>query len=76
MLTHIGGLLGSLATDMSFRYLGPVFVGEAITCTATVTERDEEKRRVEASAEFVNQDGAEVLRASFGGLPGRVRLAR
>src|SRR4051812_6796577 len=57
MLTHIGGLLGFLATEMSFRYLGPVFVGDTITCTVTVTEKDEEKRRVEASAEFVNQDG-------------------
>lgn len=76
MLTHIGGLLGFLATEMSFRYLGPVFVGDTITCTVTVTEKDEEKRRVEVSAEFVNQDGVEVLRASFGGFPGRVRLAR
>jgi 3-hydroxybutyryl-CoA dehydratase len=76
MLTHIGGLLGFLATEKSFRYLGPVFVGDTITCTVTVDEKDEEKRRVEASAEFVNQEGAEVLRASFGGFPGRVRLAR
>jgi 3-hydroxybutyryl-CoA dehydratase len=76
MLTHIGGLLGFLATEMSFRYLGPVFVGDTITCAVTVAEKDEEKRRVEASAEFVNQDGMEVLRASFGGFPGRVRLAR
>ncbi len=76
MLTHIGGLLGFLATEMSFRYLGPVFVGDTITCTVTVDEKDEEKRRVEASAEFVNQEGAEVLRASFGGFPGWVRLAR
>lgn len=76
MLTHIGGLLGFLATEMTFRYLGPVFVGDTITCTVTVDEKDEEKRRVEASAEFVNQEGAKVLRASFGGFPGRVRLAR
>ncbi len=76
MLTHIGGLLGFLATEMTFRYLGPVFVGDTITCTVTISEKDEEKRRIAASAEFVNQEGAEVLRASFGGFPGRVRLAR
>jgi 3-hydroxybutyryl-CoA dehydratase len=76
MLTHIGGLLGFLATEMTFRYLGPVFVGDTITCTVTVAEKDEQKRRIEATAEFVNQEGTEVLWASFGGFPGRVRLAR
>jgi len=42
----------------------------------TVAEKDEEKRRVKATAGFVNEDGAEVLRARFSGFPGRVRLAR
>src|SRR5215213_298111 len=63
MLTHIGGLMGFLATEMSFEYLGPVFVGDTITCTVTIVEKDEEQRRVEASAEFVKGDGVEVLRA-------------
>jgi 3-hydroxybutyryl-CoA dehydratase len=76
MLTHIGGLLGFLATEMSFEYLAPVFVGDTITCTVTISEKDEEKRRIEATTTFMNQDGVEVLRASFGGFPGRVRLAR
>ena len=76
MLTHIGGLLGFLATEMCFEYLALVFVGDTITCTVTIAEKDEAKRRVVASASFVNQDGAEVLRASFGGFPGQVRLAR
>ena len=76
MLTHIGGLLGFLATEMSFEYLAPVFVGDTITCTVTIAEKNKEKRRISASAGFVNQDGVEVLRASFGGFPGRVRLAR
>ena len=76
MLTHIGGLLGFLATEMSFEYLAPVFVGDTIACTVTITEKDEAKRRVVASANFVNQEGVEVLRASFGGFPGRVRLRR
>lgn len=76
MLTHIGGMLGFLATEMSFEYLAPVYVGDTITCTVTVTEKDEEKRRVNATAGFVNKDGAEVLRARFSGFPGRIRLAR
>jgi 3-hydroxybutyryl-CoA dehydratase len=76
MLTHIGGMLGFLATEMSFEYMAPVFAGDTITCTVTVAEKDEAKRRIAASAGFVNQDGVEVLRARFAGFPGRIRLAR
>jgi 3-hydroxybutyryl-CoA dehydratase len=76
MLTHIGGLLGFLAAEMSFEYLAPVFVGDTITCTVTIAEKDEERRRVKATTTFVNQEGVEVLRASFSGFPARVRLAR
>ncbi len=76
MLTHIGGLLGFLATEMSFEYVAPVYVGDTITCTVTVLEKDESRRRVECGADFVNGDGAQVLRARFAGFPGQVRLAR
>lgn len=76
MLTHIGGLLGFLATRMSFEYLAPVFVSDTISCTVTVAEKDEERRRMSASARFVNQDGVEVLRATFNGFLGRIRLGR
>ena len=76
MLTHIGGLLGFLATEMRFEYLAPVFVGDTISCTVTVTGKDVEKRRVECDASFTNGDGAKVLQASFAGFPGRIRLVR
>ena len=76
MLPHIGGLLGLLATEMSFEYLAPVFVGDSVSCTVTVVEKDEARRKVVASAGFVNQDGVEVLQARFSGFPGRIRLAR
>lgn len=74
MMTHISGMLGFLATDMSFEYLAPVFVGDTIACTITILEKDEERRRVEGGADFTNQDGAQVLRPRFGGFPGQVRL--
>jgi 3-hydroxybutyryl-CoA dehydratase len=76
ILTHIGGMRGFLATEMSFEYLAPVFAGDTITCAVTVADKDEAKRRIVASAGFVNQDGVEVLRARFAGFPGRIRLAR
>ncbi len=55
----------------------PVYVGDTITCTVTVMEKDEAKRRVYATAGFVvNQDGVEVLWARFSSFPSRIRLAR
>lgn len=76
MMTHIGGMLGFLATEMSFEYLAPVYPGDTVTCTVTIAEKDEEKRRVTGEAEFTNQEDALVLRARFSGFPARVRLAR
>lgn len=76
MLTHIGGLLGFLATEMSFHYLAPVFVGDTITCTVTMVEKDEARRVVAGTVSYVNQDGVEVLTAQFKGFPALVRLAR
>ncbi|HKH75694.1 MAG TPA: hotdog domain-containing protein, partial [Rubrobacteraceae bacterium] len=76
MLTHIGGLLGFLATEMSFEYVAPVYVGDTITCTVTVLEKDEPRHRVECGVDFVNGEGDQVLRARFAGFPGQVRLAR
>jgi len=56
------------------QYLGPVYVQDTITCTITFSEKDESKRRLRATASYVNQDGVEVLRANFAGFPGQVRL--
>lgn len=76
MMTHIGGMLGFLATEMSFEYLAAVYPGDTVTCTVTIADKNEEKRRMIGEAEFTNQEGALVLRASFSGFPGQVRLAR
>ncbi|HEY4026523.1 MAG TPA: MaoC family dehydratase [Candidatus Dormibacteraeota bacterium] len=75
MATHIGGLLGFLATEMHFEFLAGVHVGDTVTCTVTFTERDEVRRRLTGVASFVNQDGVEVLRGTFRGRPSLVRLA-
>jgi 3-hydroxybutyryl-CoA dehydratase len=74
MITHIGGMIGFLATEMHFYYVAPVYVGDTITCTATFQEKDEEKRLLHATAFCVNQDGVEVLQARFSGFPAQVRL--
>jgi acyl dehydratase len=74
MLTHIGGMLGFLATEMAFEYLAPVYIQDTITCTVTFTEKDEARRRLVGSVSSINQEGNEVLRASFSGFPGQIRL--
>ena len=74
MITHIGGMIGFLATEMHFYYVAPVYIGDTITCTVTFQEKDEEKRLMQATASCVNQDGVEVLQARFSGFPAQVRL--
>ena len=76
MITHIGGMIGFLATEMSFQYIGAVYIGDTITCTVTFVEKDEAKRLLIATASFLNQDGVEILQARFSGFPSHVRLAR
>jgi len=76
MITHIGGMIGFLATEMHFHYVESVYIGDTITCTVTFTEKDAQKRLFKVTGSFVNQHGVEVLRARFSGFPSQVRLAR
>ncbi|GAC1359789.1 MAG: MaoC family dehydratase [Ktedonobacteraceae bacterium] len=76
MLTHIGGMLGILATEMHFEYLKPVYIGDTVTCVVTIIEKDVEKRVMVAHARFTNQEDVEVLSAQFNGFPAHVRLAK
>jgi acyl dehydratase len=70
MLTEIGGQIGWLASRMDFRYKKPVYVGDTITCSLTITKIDE-NGRAEAEAFFYNQDEVMVLTAFLAGiLPG------
>ena len=75
MITHIGGMIGFLATEMHFHYVESVYIGDTITCTVTFMEKDAEKRLFRVMGTFVNQHGVEVLRAHFSGFPANVRLA-
>lgn len=76
MLTHIGGMISFLATEMTFRYLAPVYVGDTITATVTFVAKDEAARSVSGEARSVNQHGDVVLTAAFKGFPADLRLAR
>src|SRR6266568_7519536 len=50
MITHIGGMIGFLASEMHFSYVAPVYIGDTITCTVTFTVKDLEKRLFHAIA--------------------------
>jgi acyl dehydratase len=75
MITHIGGMIGFLASEMEFKFVSPVYVGDTITCTVTFVQKDEVKRKLRARATYVNQSGEEVLQCTFAGFPADVRLA-
>jgi len=70
ILTEIGGQIGWLASDMNFRFKRPVYFGDTIECTFTISEIDEHSR-ARADAIYRNQDGTIVLEADLAGiLPG------
>jgi 3-hydroxybutyryl-CoA dehydratase len=74
MVTEVGGQIGWLASGMNFRFKRPVYLGETITCTLTITEIDE-KGRARAEAVLVNQEGEVVLTAHLTGrIPGQAEI--
>ena len=71
LLTHLGGLWAFLATEMDFKFLAPVCVGDSITAQAVVAEVDEASGAVLLDCSCTNQDGIKVLSASIRGFPGK-----
>jgi acyl dehydratase len=70
LLTEIGGQIGWLASEMNFRYKKPVYFGDTIECSLTITKIDR-RNRARAEAIYRNQDGVVVLEAGLAGiLPG------
>jgi len=59
MICEIGGQIGWLASGMRFKFMQPVFIGETITCTATIQEI-EPNGRAKAEAVFTNEKGDHV----------------
>jgi acyl dehydratase len=70
LLTEIGGQIGWLASEMNFRFKKPVYFGDTIDCSLTITEIDA-RNRARAKVIYRNQDGVIVLEAELAGiLPG------
>lgn len=66
MVCEFGGQVGWLATGMTFKYLKPVYSGDTITCTITIT-RIEESGQAEAEAFFTNDADEKVCHACLSG---------
>jgi acyl dehydratase len=70
ILTEVGGQIGWLASEMNFRFKKPVYFGDTIECTFTITEIDD-RSRARADVIYRNQEGTIVLEADLAGiLPG------
>jgi 3-hydroxybutyryl-CoA dehydratase len=67
LVTEIGGQIGWLASAMNFRFKGPVYVGETITCSWVITAIDQ-NGRAKASVTIAKVDGATVIEAEISGI--------
>lgn len=67
LMTEIGGQIGWLASAINFRFKGPVYVGDTITCDWIITEIDE-KGRARASFTMTNEDGGMVIEGEISGI--------
>ena len=71
MATHLGGLWGFLAAEMTMEFLAPVYVGDTVTIDAEIIEV-EARGKVRVSCRWTNAAGKEVLRGGFAGFPAEV----
>ena len=61
--TKIGGDINLIASEMTFAFHRPVFVGDTITCEVTLTELEPQEKYFKLNSSWVcrNQNGKEVM---------------
>ena len=57
---------GTVFTNQEWQFPAPVFIGDEITATGTLTEWNVERHRSEMEFVITNQNGDEVLKGSAG----------
>jgi 3-hydroxybutyryl-CoA dehydratase len=67
LATEIGGQIGWLASGMNFRFKKPVYFGDTIECSLTITNLDD-RNRAKAEAVFKNQHNETVIEAQVTGI--------
>lgn len=63
-----------LGQDLQFRR--PVYAGDTLTATLTVTARDEAKKRVELETVVVNQNGEKIVVGKANVMPPQEKITR
>ena len=66
MICEFGGQVGWLATGMNIKYIKPVYFGDTIHCSITIT-KIEKSGRAESEAFFTNGDNEQVCYAYMTG---------
>jgi acyl dehydratase len=66
LITEIGGQLGWLASDMNLKFKKPVYMGDTVRCSLTITEMDD-RGVAEAQVDCRNQEGVTVLEGLLAG---------
>lgn len=67
LATEIGGQIGWLASAMNFRFKGPVYVGETISCSWVITAIDQQGR-ANARVIMSNGKGVSVIEGEISGI--------
>ena len=67
LITEIGGQIGWLASGMDFHFKKPVYFGDTVICSFTLTEINE-RGKAKGEAVYINQDGIVVLEAVLTGI--------
>jgi acyl dehydratase len=67
MICEPGGQWGWLASEMNFKFLKPVYIGDTITCEITITDVTE-RGFARAAATYFNQRGETVAKADLAGI--------
>ena len=67
MISEIGGQIGWLASEMRFSFKKPVYFGDNIVCSLTITDIDDNGWAA-AKAEYTNQNGMLVMKAFLRGI--------
>ena len=60
---------GSIYVSQKSKFTAPVFFGDTVTCTVTVTDINVERNRVTLSTVLTNQDGVVVLEGEAVSMP-------
>lgn len=67
---------GTIYLEQTLKFRRPVYVGDTLTVTATVAEKDEEKKRVTLDCLVENQNGETVVKGQAQVMPPKEKLSR